>query len=63
MKRRKIMTTYSDMSASLATLQRTPLSIEHFPVMGSGGARLMYGGSSRNVIFRWNFSGTPWGGV
>jgi hypothetical protein len=23
----------------------------------------MYGGSSRKVILRWNFSGTPWGGV
>lgn len=23
----------------------------------------MYGGSSKNVIFKWNFSGTPWGGV
>lgn len=55
--------TYSVMSASVAIRHKTPLSIEHLPVIGSGGAKLMYGGSSKNVIFKWNFSGTPCGGV
>lgn len=31
--------------------------------MGSTGDKLTYGGSSRNVIFKWNFSGTPCGGA
>lgn len=48
---------------SVETLQMTPLFILHFPEIGSGGAILIYGGSSKNVIFRWNFSGTPCGGV
>lgn len=44
--------THSVISTSLATLQSIPLSIEHFPVTGSGGAKLMYGGSSKKVIFK-----------
>ena len=43
----------------LSILQRMPLSTLHFPETGSGGAMLMKGGSSRNPIVRWNFSGTP----
>jgi hypothetical protein len=55
--------TYPSRSVALAYRQKTPLLRVHLPVTGSGGARLMYGGSSRNVILRWNFSGTPWGGL
>lgn len=55
--------TYPATAVSGATLHITPRSSEHRPVTGSGGARFMYGGSSRNVILMWNFSGTPWGGV
>lgn len=42
------------------TLHGTPRSMLHRPVTGSGGARLMKGGSSRKPTVRWNFSGTPW---
>lgn len=41
---------YPATSTSGATRQMTPRSSEHRPLTGSGGARLMYGGSSRNVI-------------
>lgn len=54
---------YPCMSMSRAIRHVTPLFMLHFPVIGSGGASVMYGASSRNVIFRWNFSGTPCGGV
>lgn len=46
-----------------ATRQTTPRSIKHLPLTGSTGDKLMYGGSSKNVIFKWNFSGTPCGGA
>ena len=41
----------------------TPLFIEHFEETGSGSLTMMNGGSSRNVILMWNFSGTPCGGT
>lgn len=55
--------TYMSISASAAMRHITPRFMLHFPVTGSGGDIWIYGGSSRNVILRWNFSGTPWGGV
>lgn len=55
--------TYSAISFSAATRQRTPRSIKHLPLIGSGGVKLMYGGSSKKDIFKWNFSGTPCGGA
>ena len=45
------------------TLQGTPRSTLQRPLTGSGGARLMKGGSSRKPTVKWNFSGTPWGGT
>lgn len=54
---------YSVISWSAATRHKTPRSMRHFPLIGSAGDRLMYGASSRNEIFKWNFSGTPCGGA
>lgn len=42
---------YSAISVSAATLHKTPRSIRHFPLTGSGGDRPIYGGSSKNEIF------------
>ena len=41
----------------------TPLFMEHFEDTGSGSLTMMNGGSSKNVILIWNFSGTPCGGT
>lgn len=54
---------YPCVSVSLAILHITPRFILHLPVIGSGGASVMYGASSKNVTFKLNFSGTPCGGV
>ena len=60
----KIMVTYPTfISDSGAIRHLTPRSGEQWPVTGSGSAILMNGGSSRNAILRWNFSGTPSGGL
>ena len=48
---------------SLPIQQGTPWFIEHFPDIGSGSLKIMKGGSSKKVIFIWNFSGTPCGGT
>ena len=53
----------SGIPTGFGTRHGTPRSTLHFPVTGSGGPRLMNGGSSRNPTVRWNFSGTPCGGM